>query len=90
MIQFQQAQIINKNMTDKKTEDLGAIIGIILVVIVLLVGAFYFINQRIEKSREFKAAMEQSSSTLSDEIVDIENTATSMNFDNLGNGIDNL
>ena len=77
-------------MTDKKTEDLGAIIGIILVVIVLLVGAFYFVNQRIEQSREFKASMEQGSSTISDEIADIENTATSMNFDNLGTDINNL
>jgi hypothetical protein len=73
-------------MENKKTTDLGAITGIIIVVIVLLVGAFYFAQQRLEKQKEFQASL----STTSDNLTDIENSANSMNFDDLGSGIDNL
>jgi len=75
---------------NKKIEDLGAIIGIIIVVIVLLFGAFYFAGQRIEKQKAFKNAIEQEVSTTSDEISDIEQAVKSMNFDDLGVGIDKL
>jgi hypothetical protein len=75
---------------EKQTEDFGALIGVIIVIILLLVGAFYFVNERIEKSREFKAALDQGNPNTSDEIIDIESTATSMNFDDLGADINNL
>ena len=79
-----------------KQKDFGAMIGIIIVVMMLIVGAFYFVTQRIQKSNEFKATMNlggvatTSVSTSSDAIPDIEKDAMSMNFDNLGGGIDNL
>ena len=77
-------------MEQNKQTDFGTIIGIIIVIIVLIIGAFYFAGQRIEKQKEFQASIQQGLSTTSDEITDIESTATSMNFDNLGTGIDNL
>ena len=81
---------------NKKTEDLGAMIGVFIVVIILIIGAFYFAGQRIEKSKEFQASINQaqltatSTATSSDDISAIEKDANSMNFDNLGSGIDNL
>jgi hypothetical protein len=79
-------------MEQNKQTDFGSMIGIIIVVIILLVGAFYFVEQRIEKSREFQASINQGeiATTSSDDVTDIEKDATSMNFDDLGSGIDNL
>ncbi len=77
-------------MEQNKQTDFGSIIGIIIVIIVLIIGAFYFAGQRIEKSKEFQASIQRELSTTSDEISDIEKTATSMNFDSLGAEIDNL
>lgn len=78
----------------KKTGDFGSMFGIIIVVIVLLFGAFYFTKQRIQKSEEFKATINLggvgTTPTSSDDIIDIENSVNSMNFDDLGSGIDSL
>lgn len=82
-------------MENNKT-DFGAMIGVIIVIIILIVGAFYFAGQRIEKSKEFQANINRevisttSTSTLSDDISDIEKDANSMNFDDLGSGINGL
>lgn len=79
---------------NKKIEDFGTMAGIIIVIIVLIIGAFYFVGQRIEKQKEFKNNMNlgeiATTSSSSDEISSIEKDAKSMNFDNLGSGIDNL
>ncbi len=85
-------------MENNKTSDFGTFAGIIIVIIILIVGAFYFVGQRMEKSREFQAAIQKevaaaassSISTSSDEITDLEKEANSMNFDDLGTGIDSL
>lgn len=79
---------------DKEKKDLGTISGIIIVIIILLVGAFYIVGQRIQKSKEFQAKMNiekyTATSATSDDISTIEKDAQSMNFDNLGTGINNL
>jgi len=78
---------------NKKIEDWSAIAGVIIVIVILLVGAFYFAGQRIEKSKEFKAEIQKGMapiSTSSDAISDIEKDANSVNADNLGAGIENL
>ena len=77
---------------NKQTIDFGTLSGIVIVVIILLVGAFYFAGQRIEKSKEFQAKinLEQVATTSSDDISNLDKDAQSMNFDNLGSGIDNL
>jgi preprotein translocase subunit YajC len=74
----------------KETEEFGAFTGIIIIVLLLLFGAFYFVKDRIEKQKEFRAMIEQNSLDMSDDIVNIEYSATSMNFDGLGEGIDEL
>ena len=75
---------------DKKT-DFGTMTGIVIVVIILLVGAYYFAEQRVQKQREFQNKMNQNeTATSSDSISDIEKDANSMNFDNLGSDINNL
>ena len=76
-------------MENNKKTDFGTITGIIIVIIVLLVGALYFAQQRLEKQKEFQASL-QNGSTSSDELTDIQKDANSMNFDDLGSGIDNL
>ena len=77
-------------MENNKKTDFGAIIGIIIVIIILIIGAFYFVGQRIEKQKEFQTAIQLEIATTSDEIADIESSANSMNFDDLGTGIDSL
>jgi len=79
---------------NKKMEDLGTMAGIVIVIIILIMGAFYFVGQRIEKSKEFQESINRAEintiSTSSDEISDIEKDINSMNFDDLGSGIDQL
>jgi len=79
---------------NKQTTDFGSIIGIVIVIIVLLLGAFYFTKQRIEKQKEFQATINQgqiaNTSTSSDKGYNLETSATSMNFDDLGNETDSL
>jgi CHASE3 domain sensor protein len=78
---------------NKQTNDFGAMAGIIIVVIFLLVGAFYFGDQRIEQSKQFQASINEAvatTSTSSDEISDIEKDVNSIDVNSLGTGINNL
>jgi len=78
---------------NKKITDIGPIVGIIIVIIILLVGAFYFAGKRIDQSKEFQAAIEKelaTTTTSSDIISDIEKDAKSVDMTNLGAGIDSL
>ena len=43
---------------DKQTVDFGTMSGIVIVVIILLFGAYYFAQQRMEKSKEFQATID--------------------------------
>jgi hypothetical protein len=71
--------------------DIGPIIGIIIVILMLVIGAFYFYNQRIEKQKEITKANQQQEQIINEEgLSTLENTANSLNFDNLGEGIDQL
>lgn len=36
---------------NKQKTDIGSIVGIIIVIIILMLGAFYVFNQRIEKQK---------------------------------------
>lgn len=75
---------------NKQLNDFGAKIGIIIVIILLLIGAFYFVDQRIKQSNEYKTSLQEALSTSTDQISDIENDANSLNVDNLGTDINNL
>ena len=75
---------------NQKSTNFGSIIGIIVVILVLIIGAFYFAQQRIQKSTEFQTTLEQELGTTSDEVADLENDVNSMDFDDLGKGIEDL
>lgn len=63
---------------NKQKTDFGSIVGIILVTIILVIGAVYFFNQRIEKQKEFQKYLNTivSTTTMQEEII---NTDTSSN-----------
>lgn len=81
---------------NKKTEEFGAMIGGVIIILILIVGAFYFAGQRIQKSKEFQASLNNagitatSTASSSDDLSSIENDANSMDLNNLGSGINNL
>lgn len=75
-------------MEQEKSNGIGGIAGIIIVIAILVIGGFYFVGQRIEKQKQFEATV--NSASTSDEIVDLQKDASSTNFDNLGTGIDQL
>lgn len=79
-------------MNETNKGSAGAIVGAIIVIVLLLAGIFYFYGQRVEKQKQFEAmkkAIEQTA-TATDSIDSLVKEASSTNFDNLGEGIDNL
>jgi hypothetical protein len=77
---------------NKNEGNVGAIIGAGIVIVILLAGSFYFYGQRVEKQKQFEAmknSIEQTA-TATDDIDSLLKEASSTNFDNLGEGIDNL
>jgi len=72
----------------KEQSSTGSSVGIVIVILILIVGGVYFFNQRIEKQKQ----MEQinASATNTDDVNSLQSDASSMNFDNLGNGVDQL
>ncbi len=76
---------------NKQNGELGAMIGIIIVVIILIIGGLYFAKQRMEKSRQFQKTLNEGQVlTTSDEVTDLESDVESLNFDGLGADIENL
>jgi uncharacterized protein HemX len=78
---------------NQQSTNFGSIIGIIIVIIILFVGAYYFVQQRIQKSTEFQNTLQEQLATTtpaSDEISDIEKDANAVDTSTLGSGIDNL
>lgn len=69
---------------------IGTLIGIIIVILMLIIGAFYFYNQRIEKQKEIKKIVEQQQELTVEDVASIENAVNSLKFDNLGEGIDQI
>ncbi len=69
--------------------EVGIIAGIVIVIVVLLVGAVYFFNQRLEKQRQMEAAINQSSIG-SDDVDAIAADADAMDTSSLGDGVDQL
>ncbi len=67
----------------------GAVVGIIIVIFMLIVGAFYFYNQNIKKQKEIQKINEQNKASL-DDIIIFEKDLESIEIDNLGEGIDQL
>ncbi len=65
----------------KNSNGIGALVGTIIVILILIVGGFYFYGQRVEKQKQLEASALQASS--SDEIVDIENDINALDLDSL-------
>ena len=78
-------------MTEQiKDKEVGSIIGTIIVIVVIIMGGFYFLGQRVEKTNINTLEIASSTSTTSDEITSIQSDIDSLNVDNLGNSIKNL
>ncbi|MBU6370660.1 MAG: hypothetical protein KGH93_01060 [Patescibacteria group bacterium] len=74
---------------EKETSDIMTTIGIIIVILVLVVGAFYFFKARIAKQNQI-AALRASLASSSQDLNNIQNEATSLDFTNLDSGVKNL
>ena len=68
--------------TQNQKNEVGAAVGIIIVVIVIVIGGIYFFNQRVEKQKQMAAS--------SDDVSSLQADSSSMNFDNLDSGVDQL
>ncbi len=66
----------------------GAVLGIIIIIIVLLIGAIYFLGQTTTTENPSGTSMQQAGA--SDEVSALQADAAGMNFDNLGQGVDEL
>lgn len=70
----------------REENNIGSSIGIIIVILILIIGGIYFFGQRIEKQR----AETNSATDTAEEVTGLEGDASSMNFDGLGGGVDQL
>jgi uncharacterized protein YxeA len=68
---------------------IGTVIGIIIVIFMLIIGAFYFYNEIIKRQKEIEKINEQNKAAL-EEITIFEKDLNSIEIDSLGKGIDEL
>lgn len=68
---------------------IGTVIGIIIVIFMLIIGAFYFYNEIIKRQKEIEKINKQNRAAL-EEITIFEEDLNSMEIDSLGKGIDEL
>jgi len=69
--------------------NIGPLVGIIIVILMLVIGALYFYNQSVKKQKELTNIIQQEQ-VIEEDITSIENTANTLNFDELGEGIDQI
>lgn len=71
--------------TEAKSGGTGALIGAIIIIVLLVIGGWYFIGNRIEKIQEQKANTPVGDITTGDstEIEDIEQDIKNLNIDAL-------
>ncbi len=73
-------------MDDKK--EVGAVSGIIIIILVLLVGGFYIFNQRIEKQKQIQAQIQNAENTQEANTLSAE--ANAYSFDDLDAGVNTV
>lgn len=78
---------MNKN---EETNEIGTTSGILIIIVMLIVGGFYFFEQSVQKQKQIEALRQQIASSSQDDLNSIQNDAASLNFQNLGNGVNNL
>ena len=74
---------------EENKNNIGSLIGIIIVILMLIIGAFYFYNQSVEKQKNIQKINQQTQAENSD-VTALESDAKTLNFDNLGDGIDKI
>jgi len=69
----------------EKSSGMGAIIGAVIIIVILAVGAWYFIGNRVEKIEVQKQATKTMdvSSGLSTEVVDIQTDLDNLDLNSL-------
>jgi uncharacterized protein YpmB len=79
-------------MKEKEQQnEIGTISGILIIILMVVLGGFYFFQQDMQRQKQIEALRQQiASSTQPDDLNSIQNDATSLDFKNLGNGVDNL
>ncbi len=75
-------------MQEQSKNGVGSMVGVVIVILVLIIGGIYFFNQRIEKQKQMGAASDDAA--LAQDYNSLQSDASSMNFDNLGTGVDQL
>jgi CHASE3 domain sensor protein len=78
------------NETNNNEGGAGAIFGIVVIIIVLLVGAVYFLGQKTTWPGTGQQASTTQNNAQADDINSLQNDAANMNFDNLGQGVNQL
>jgi len=78
-----------EEQTNIEKGDIGSMIGTIVVIALLIIGAFYFFGQRIQKQKQIEANIAQTASS-SDEISSLKSDVNSINVDGLGGDVNNL
>lgn len=74
----------------EETNEIGTISGIFIIILMLVLGGFYFFQQGVQKQKQYEALKQQMASSSADDINSIQKDAASLDFKNLGNGVDNL
>ena len=69
----------------EKSSGMGAIIGAVIIIVILAVGAWYFIGNRVEKIEVQKQSAKTMdvSSGLSTEVVDIQEDLNNLDLNSL-------
>jgi len=76
---------------NEQINEIGTISGILIITIMLVLGGFYFFGQTVQKQEQYEALKQQmASSSAPDDLNSIQNDAASLDFKNLGQGVDNL
>ncbi|MCB9805761.1 hypothetical protein H6775_01210 [Candidatus Nomurabacteria bacterium] len=75
-------------MNNQKTGGIGPVVGSIIILLVILIGAYYFWNKVQDKRLQNQTQQEQTLSE-SDEVSDIEaDLNTTANFDDIESDLD--
>ena len=74
----------------EETNEIGTVSGILIIVLMLVLGGMYFFQQDMQRQKQIEALRQQIASSSQDDLTSIQNDAASLDFKNLGNGVDNL
>jgi len=76
-------------MEKQTTNDIGAVAGTIIVVLVLLVGGVYFFGERIAKQNAYQT-MKNQNTQATDSLDSVATDAAALDFSTTGSDVTNL